>query len=96
MISALSAPVPEKRNSDFTDRVVRVRTFERAAEMLGQDRLAAGLGISGRMVRMQLDGTRGLSDAYLAGAAAELERAAAEMIAQAGRLRRLSRGSNGR
>lgn len=67
--------------------VIRMTGLATAAEMLGQEQLAEGLGIKDRSLRTKITATRGVSDQDLIAAAIALEAAAARMLEHAGKLR---------
>ncbi|OWK27549.1 hypothetical protein [Sphingomonas dokdonensis] len=67
--------------------VIRMTGLATAAEMLGQEQLAEGLGIKDRSLRTKLTATRGVSDQDLIAAALALEATAARMLEHAGKLR---------
>lgn len=78
---------PEKRHASLSERLVRVTMLQKAQEMIGQERLADGMGLAARSLRAKLSVDRGLSDADLLGAAGAVEARAAEMAALAARIR---------
>ncbi len=82
--------VPEKRHSPFARALARTVGLQKATDVLGQAKLAEGLGVAPRTLRSYLSVERGLPNAALTGAAAMLEQHAAEATALAGKLRDLA------
>ncbi|NJB99877.1 hypothetical protein [Sphingomonas trueperi] len=78
---------PEKRPSDFRTRLIRVRLFEVAGELMGKARLAAHLKLDTRTVRKYASAERGLSDATLLETADALDAVAEQLRAHAAKLR---------
>lgn len=83
--------VREKTNT-MADAMRRIGALRKASDMAGQADLAAGMGMTVRNLQQKMGAERGLDPRLLGGAAAVLERKAAEMAAHAARLRELSRG----
>lgn len=78
---------PEKRHGSLSERLVRITMLQKAQDMIGQERLADGMGLAARSLRAKLSIDRGLSDADLLGAAGAVEARAAELTALAGKIR---------
>lgn len=87
MMALHSARGPEKRPTDFRGRLLRVRMFEVAGELMGKARLAARLGLDQRTVRKYASAERGLTDATLLQTADALDEAAEQLRAHAVKLR---------
>jgi hypothetical protein len=78
---------PENRRAEMRERLLRVTMLQKAQDMIGQERLAEGMGLAARSLRAKLSIDRGLSDDDLRGAAGAVEARAAELAALAGKIR---------
>lgn len=83
--------VPEIRHTPLMRAAARNRALQRAANLVGQAQLAAGMGIADRTLRSYLAVERGTPSLALNSAARALRRRAAELCAHADTLDELAR-----